>query len=103
MKLRTLLLAITAGCAFAIQPAAAHHNSPMNEFINMPEHAEDTHNAAVEAVLERMDENDRVSGSMTGGSEEMDPADSSRFLGPQSMPDVPGASNRAGGERAPHL
>jgi hypothetical protein len=93
---------VTAGCLFGAAPLLAHHNSPMNEYIDMPTWAEDTHNAAVEEVLLRLDENDRVMGAMEGArSTEMDPADSSNFE--DSAPIDPVDFQGAGAERAPHL
>jgi len=101
MKSRTLLTLASAMAALWMAPAIAHHNSPMS--VELPDHALEVHNAAVDAVLDRL-EDLGVAGMMAGErTTDMDPADNAAYAGPSAMEDVPGSSSRLGRDRAPEL
>ena len=103
MNKQSLLCVLTAGTALWMAPLAAHHNSPMSDSIPMPDQALEVHNAAIESVLERLDDMG-VAGMMAGErSSEMDPADNSTMQGPGAVPDSGGETYQPGMERAPHL
>ena len=76
---KTLMIAMAATGLALAGPVFAHHNSPFTEEIEgrVPDGALVTHDAAVEEVLNRL-EDIGVSGAMGGEtmSNDMDPADS---------------------------
>ena len=80
MKKICIIAAAVIGLALTA-PVTAHHNSPNPDAIeaNMPVSALTTHNLAVDAVLDRL-EDIGVSGNMDGStvSNDMDPADTAQ-------------------------
>ena len=78
MKARTVKCTLFVCAAFWALPALAHHNSVDPEFIEtmMPDEALEAHNAAVDRVLERLE--DMGISTMAGnqaGNVNMDPSD----------------------------
>jgi hypothetical protein len=78
MRILLVSSALALSAVLFAVPVSAHHNSPFTEEIEgkVPDGALDTHNAAVEDVLERLEELG-ISGAMEGStmSNDMDPAD----------------------------
>ena len=73
--MKSTLLVATAVLAGFLSPAMAHHNSPQD--VVLPDHALEVHNAAIEAMLDRL-EAIQIQGNMNlnpdNANMELDPA-----------------------------
>jgi len=78
MKILLVSSALALSAVLFSVPVSAHHNSPYTDEIEdqVPDGVLDTHNAAVEEVLDRLEELG-VTGAMAGSTmrNDMDPAD----------------------------
>ena len=81
MKILLVSSALALSAVLFSVPVSAHHNSPYADEIDdqVPDGVLDTHNAAVEEVLERLEELG-ITGAMEGSTmgNDMDPADTAQ-------------------------
>lgn len=80
MKAFVVSVALALGVTGWATPGMSHHNSPNSTAIEevMPEDALDQHNAAVDSVLDRLDEMGISSMAGSTVSNDMDPADAAQ-------------------------
>jgi len=99
MKVYLLAPTLAACAALSTTPVVAHHNSPMD--VEIPYNAELVHNAAIESVLDRLEDMDQGMGS---GTVEMDPSTQqagSRCSWVEDPTDCATASSEDGAQRDP--